>query len=196
MRSLARSARIEAGEEGWLDVEQWAELRREHFVARRLDQGARAPDRAGAQHHSARRCAQRRAAGLSAGAEARRSSTRSRTEIHRLLKDEPRLTGVRVRELLEPLGLQAARRSSTITCARSGRCLRRRRTFQRTVYRPGRDLPVRPLGAARRDPGRTRPDAQGLGRHRLLGLLARGRRRAGLLQADRGPALAGIAGCL
>ena len=32
------------------------------------------------------------------------------------------------------------------TCARSGRCLSRR-TTQRTIYRPGRDLPVRPLGA-------------------------------------------------
>ncbi len=58
-------------------------------------------------------------------------------EIHRLLNDDPKLPGVRVRELLEPLGCTVSRRSSTTTCARSGRCSRRRRTFQRTVYRPG-----------------------------------------------------------
>ena len=45
---------------------------------------------------------------------------------------------------------RAARRSSMTTCARSGRCSTPPRTFQRTVYRPGRDLPVRSLGAARR----------------------------------------------
>lgn len=32
-----------------------------------------------------------------------------RPEIHRLLKDDPKLPGVRVRELLEPLGCTAAR---------------------------------------------------------------------------------------
>lgn len=48
-------------------------------------------------------------------------------EIHRRLRDDPRLPGVRVRELLEPLGARRARRWSMIICARSGRCSCRRR---------------------------------------------------------------------
>jgi hypothetical protein len=43
-------------------------------------------------------------------------------EIHRLLRDDPKLTGVRVRELIEPLGFDGGKRSWMITCARSGRC--------------------------------------------------------------------------
>ena len=74
-------------------------------------------------------------------------------------------------------------------CARSGRCSRRRRTFQRTVYRPGEICQFDLWEPRRRDPGRPRPDPQRLGRDRVSGLLARGRRRAGLLQADPGPAL-------
>ena len=74
------------------------------------------------------------------------------------------------------------------TCARSGRCSRRRQDVSAHGLSPGRDLPVRSLAAARGDPGRARPDAPRLGCGRVPGLLARGRRRAGLLHADRGPA--------
>ncbi len=123
-----------------------------------------------------------RAAGLSRARRRGRSSSRSRT----------RSTGccARTRSCRGPgpraaraAGLHARpRRSSMTTCARSGRCSRRRRrTFQRTVYRPGRDLPVRCLAAARGGPGRSRPDPPRLGRDRVLGLLARRRRRAGVL---------------
>jgi transposase len=59
-------------------------------------------------------------------------------EIHRLLGDDRKLTGVRVRELLEPLGCTA---SKTVVddYLREVRPLfaPRPRTFQRTVYRPG-----------------------------------------------------------
>jgi hypothetical protein len=69
------------------------------------------------------------------------------------------------------------------------------RTFQRTVYRPGdigqfgvwrprEEIPVGPW-----------PDAPRLGGHGVPWLQPRGRRRAGLLDADR-DLLAGIAGCL
>ena len=78
--------------------------------------------------------------------------------------------------------MRAARRSSMTTCARCGRCLLPPpRTFQRTVYRPG-ELPVRSVRAARGDPGRLGPDAPRLGRDVRAGLLARVRRRAGVLQ--------------
>ena len=79
------------------------------------------------------------------------------------------------------------------TCARCGRCLTPPRTFQRTIYRPGEicqfDL-WEPRGG---DPGRARPDPHGLGRDRVLGLLARGRRRADLLQGDRRTCCSGSA---
>src|SRR5688500_16704790 len=59
-------------------------------------------------------------------------------EIHRLLRADPKLPGVRIRELLEPLGCTA---SKTIVddYLREVRPLFAppARTFQRTVYRPG-----------------------------------------------------------
>jgi hypothetical protein len=59
-------------------------------------------------------------------------------EIHRLLAQEPKVPGVRVRELLQPLGCNA---SKTVVddYLREVRPLfaPRPRTFQRTVYRPG-----------------------------------------------------------
>ena len=71
-------------------------------------------------------------------------------EIHRLLADDPTLTGVGIRERLEPLGF-AASKTIVDDYLREIRPLFAPppRTFQRTVYRPRRDLPVRPLGAAR-----------------------------------------------
>ena len=75
------------------------------------------------------------------------------------------------------------------TCARCGRCSRRRRgRFSGRSIGPGRSASST-SGAQRGDPvghGQTR---RGLGRRRVPGLLARGRRRAGLFQGDRGPAL-------
>lgn len=49
-----------------------------------------------------------------------------KADIHRLLKDDPKLPGVRVRELLEPLGCTAGKTIVMTTCAKSGRCSRRR----------------------------------------------------------------------
>jgi transcriptional regulator with XRE-family HTH domain len=41
-------------------------------------------------------------------------------EIRRLLREDPKLPGQRIRELIAPLGSTAARRSSTTICARRG----------------------------------------------------------------------------
>ena len=59
-------------------------------------------------------------------------------EIHRLLGDDPKLPGVRVRELLEPLGCTAGK-TVVDDYLREVRPLfaPAPRTFQRTVYRPG-----------------------------------------------------------
>jgi transposase len=84
-----------------LDVERWAELRREHFVrgvsinelvrrtglARNTIRTALRSD-----HPPTFRCPERPS-----------KLDPFKDEIHRLLKDDPRLPGVRVRELIEPL---------------------------------------------------------------------------------------------
>ena len=85
------------------------------------------------------------------------------------------------------------------TCARCGRCLIRRRTFQRTIYRPGEICQFDLWEPAAEIPvghGQTRTGWVVIG---VPGLLARGRRRADLLQGDRGsvvrdPALSVVAG--
>ena len=61
-----------------------------------------------------------------------------KAEIHRLLKDDPKLPGVRVRELLEPLGCTVCK-TVVDDYLREVRPLFAPppRTFQRTVYRPG-----------------------------------------------------------
>ena len=159
-----------------------------HFVARRLDQGDRAADRAGSQHGPARRCAGERRRRVLA---ARRRASKLdpfKDEIHRLLKDDPKLPGQRVRELIAPLGFDGGKTIVDDYLREVRPLFAPPRTFQRTVYRPGEicqfDL-WEP--SARSRSGTARP--AGLGRGRVLGLLARGRRRAGLLQADAGSAV-------
>jgi hypothetical protein len=58
-------------------------------------------------------------------------------EIHDLLRGDPKLTGVRVRELIEPLGFDGGK-SIVDDYLREVRPLFvRTRTHQRTLYRPG-----------------------------------------------------------
>ncbi|MDP9347175.1 MAG: IS21 family transposase [Actinomycetota bacterium] len=124
------------GGEGVVSVELWAELRREHFVGGK----------------SIKELA--RTTGLSRNTIGRaiRSETPPgyrrppragvldpfKAEIHRLLKDDPKLPGVRVRELLVPLGCTAGK-TVVDDYLREVRPLFAPppRTFQRTVYRPG-----------------------------------------------------------
>jgi len=119
-----------------VSVEQWAELRREHFVggksikqlarttglSRNTIRGALRSDRPPGYRRAPK-------AGLLEPFKA---------DIHRLLKDDPKLPGVRVRELLEPLGY-AAGKTVVDDYLREVRPLFAppARTFQRTVYRPG-----------------------------------------------------------
>ncbi len=119
-----------------VSVEQWAELRREHFVGgKSIKQLARTTGLSRNTIRSALRSDRppgyRRApkAGLLEPFKA---------DIHRLLKDDPKLPGVRVRELLEPLGC-AAGKTVVDDYLREVRPLFAppARTFQRTVYRPG-----------------------------------------------------------
>lgn len=118
-----------------LEVERWAELRREHFVRgvsiRELMR------RTGLARNTIRvalrsdqppgfRCPERPS-----------KLDPFREEICELLRGDPRLTGVRVRELIEPLGYDGGK-SIVDDYLREVRPLFARvRTHQRTVYRPG-----------------------------------------------------------
>jgi transposase len=119
-----------------LDVELWAELRREHFVrgvpikelARRTGLArntVRVALRSEVPPRYERRCP-------------RPSKLEPfKDEIHALLRRDPRLTGVRVRELIEPLGFDGGK-SIVDDYLREVRPLfEKRRTYQRTIYRPG-----------------------------------------------------------
>ena len=118
-------------------VEQWAEIRRLHFVEGCRSGEIGAADGAASQHDPA---------GVAPASEPpgyRRAPAGSKLdpfkdEIHRLLREDPKLPGVRVRELLEPLGCDGGK-TIVDDYLREVRPLFAPppRTFQRTVYRPG-----------------------------------------------------------
>jgi transposase len=123
------------GEEGVLDVERWAELRREHFVG-----GVSIKELA--RRHQIDRNTVRRALRSDAPPVYRRASPSKldpfKDEIHRLLKADPKLPGQRIRELIAPLGFVGGK-TIVDDYLREVRPLFAPppRTFQRTVYRPG-----------------------------------------------------------
>ena len=168
-------------------VEQWAEIRRLHFVKGLSQREIRR--RTGLHRDTIRRAIDSSEPPVYRRAPAGSKLDPFKDEIHRLLREDPKLPGVRVRELLEPLGCTASQDGRRRLPARGAAAVRAAAAdVSADGLSAGRDLPVRRLAAARGGPGRPRPDASRLGRHRVSGLLARGRRRAGLLDADRGPA--------
>jgi transposase len=126
---------IETGREGVLDVERWAELRREYFV-----RGVGIKELA--RRYGIDRNTVRRALRADEPPRYERTSRPSKLEpfkeeIHELLRAEPKLTGVRIRELIEPLGFDGGK-SIVDDYLREVRPLfATPRTFQRTIYRPG-----------------------------------------------------------
>jgi transposase len=119
-----------------LGVEGWAELRREHFV-RGVSIKALAR-RTGLSRNTIRAALRSDTPPSYRRAAAGSKLDAFKDEIHRLLKDEPSLPGVVIREKLEPLGCTA---SKTVVddYLREVRplFLPPARTFQRTIYRPG-----------------------------------------------------------
>ncbi len=118
-----------------LDVERWAELRREHFV-----RGVGIKELA--RRYGIDRNTVRRAVRSSAPPRYQRPAVASKLdpfkdEIHRLLKDDPKLSGVRVRELIEPLGFDGAKTIVDDYLREVRPVFLKLRTHQRTVYRPG-----------------------------------------------------------
>ena len=119
-----------------VDVEQWAEIRRMHFVAGvSIKEIAR---RTGRDRNTVRRALRSSGPPAYRRAPARSKLDPFKDEIHELLREDPKLPGQRVRELIEPLGYTGSktilddylREVRPLFCAPP-------RTFQRTVYRPG-----------------------------------------------------------
>jgi transposase len=116
-------------------VEQWAELRREHFV-----RGVSIKElvrRTGLSRNTIRVALR-----APAPPSYRRESAGSKLdafkgEIHVLLRGEPRLTGQRVRELIAPLGFEGGKTIVDDYLREIRPLFVDARTYQRTVYRPG-----------------------------------------------------------
>ncbi len=134
--SLAWLLLTETGRWDVLDVERWAELRREHFVRGvGIKELAR---RFGVDRGTVRRALRSEAPPVYRREPAPSKLEPFRDEIHRLLRKDPQLSGVRVRELVAPLGYDGGK-TIVDDYLREVRPLfaPAPRTFQRTVYRPG-----------------------------------------------------------
>jgi transposase len=117
-------------------VEQWAEVRRLHFV-KGLSQ-REIHRRTGLHRDTIRRALSSEAPPVYRRAPAGSKLDPFKDEVHRLLREDPKLPGVRLRELLAPLGCTAGK-TVVDDYVREVRPLfaPRPRTFQRTIYRPG-----------------------------------------------------------
>ena len=118
-----------------VDVERWAELRREHFVRR-------VPIKELARRYGIDRNTVRRALRCDRPPRYERPPRASKLdpvkdEIHRLLRADPKLSGVRVRELIEPLGFEGSKTIVDDYLREVRPLFRPARTYQRTVYRAG-----------------------------------------------------------
>ncbi len=116
-------------------MERWAELRREHFVRGvAIKELAR---RYGIDRNTVRRALRSdRPPGYERPPRPSKLDP-FKDEIHRLLKEDPRLPGVRVRELIEPLGFGGGRTIVDDYLREVRPLFLKPRSFQRTVYWPG-----------------------------------------------------------
>ena len=118
-----------------LDVEQWAELRREHFV-----RGVAIKElvrRTGLSRNTIRAALRSDEPPAFKCPERPSKLDPFKDEIHRLLKDDPKLSGVRVREEIEPLGFDGSKTIVDDYLREVRPIFLKLRTHQRTVYRPG-----------------------------------------------------------
>jgi transposase len=118
-----------------LDVERWAELRREHFV-----RGVSIKElmrRTGLARNTIRTALRSEAPPGFRVPDRPSKLDPFKEEIHELLRQDPKIPGVRIRELIEPLGFDGGK-SIVDDYLREVRPLfEKKRTHQRTIYRPG-----------------------------------------------------------
>jgi transposase len=102
-----------------LDVERWAESRREHFVRGvGIKELAR---RYGIDRNTVRRAVRSQEPPRYQRPPALSKLDPFKEEIHELLRKDPRLPGVRVRELIGPLGFVGGKTIVMTICGRCGR---------------------------------------------------------------------------
>jgi hypothetical protein len=118
-----------------LDVERWAELRREYFV-----RGVSIKElmrRTGLARNTIRTALRSQAPPAFRCPERPSKLDPFKGEIHELLHRDPKLPGVRVRELIEPLGFDGSKTIVDDYLREVRPLFVKVRTHQRTVYRPG-----------------------------------------------------------
>jgi transposase len=118
-----------------LDVERWAELRREYFV-----RGVSIKElmrRTGLARNTIRTALRSQAPPAFRCPERPSKLDPFKDEIHELLHRDPKLPGVRVRELIEPLGFDGSKTIVDDYLREVRPLFLKVRTHQRTVYRPG-----------------------------------------------------------
>jgi transposase len=139
-----------------LDVELWPELRREHFVRgvsiKKLER------RTGLSRNTIRRALRSDVPPAYRREPAGSMLDPYKDEIHRLLKDDPTLTGVRIREELEPLGFAGGKTIVDEVFARGARVLSAAADVPADGVSAGGDLPMGSVAAQPGDPGRARAD--------------------------------------
>jgi transposase len=118
-----------------LDVERWAELRREHFVRGvSIKELAR---RFGVDRNTVRRALRANEPPVYRRAPAGSKLDAFKPEIHRLLGEDAMMTAQRIRELIAPLGFDGGKTIVDDYVREIRPLFVTSRTFQRTVYRPG-----------------------------------------------------------
>ena len=116
-------------------VEQWAELRREHFV-----RGVSIKElvrRTGLSRNTVRAALRSPAPPVYRRERAGSKLDPFKDEIHRLLASDAGLTGQRVRELIVPLGFDGGKTIVDDYLREVRSFFVTPRTYQRTIYRPG-----------------------------------------------------------
>jgi hypothetical protein len=126
---------IETGRRVVLDVERWAELPREHFV-----RGVSIKElmrRTGLARNTIRAALRSEQPPAFRVPERPSKLDPFKEEIHGLLRRDPKLPGVRVREMIEPLGFDGSKTIVDDYLREVRPLFVQTRTHQRTVYLPG-----------------------------------------------------------
>jgi len=135
MSTLAWFFGSSGGRKGLVEVEQWAELRREHFVRRvAIKELVR---RTGLSRNTIRLALRSQAPPRYERAGSGSKLDPFKEEICRLLRADPTIPGQRIRELIVPLGFDGGKTIVDDYLREVRPLFATPRTYQRTIYRPG-----------------------------------------------------------